>query len=420
LKRIFLLLFLSQILACTSPDSRVTITGEFPAENAEVWLTVEQDDETSRYTTYIKDGKFQIKIDSVEKGVYNIIIGWARPFDKRYFTYRDKKGAVTRVYKPQVLKYHSINKKLYINPAQSLTYHISTEKDINKEFIDNLDSVSYMKTNLLRLRTASDAEDTQLFERLDSAKEYFTGYTRYLIFDSLYNSSKRKDKIDDDFIGQAIKLNIRENYPTLLKTRREIIKNHLDNPIAAWDILDIGNDQLLAEIDEYEKLLEQMKDRAKESPYYKQAILKLSALKRPLVSGETLAFPTGYAPDGGEVNFTPAFHRYTLVEFWASWCAPCRVQNPDWNELLYHYKDKGFQILGVSLDVSEANWRKAIESDHLDDWIHISDLGDGFRGSNALRYGIQAIPFNILIDQQGRIVTQNIRPAELGKFLEKN
>lgn len=291
MKRIFLLLFLSQILACTSPDSRVTITGEFPAENAEVWMTVEQDDETSRYTTYIKDGKFQIKIDSLEKGVYNIIIRWARSFDKRYFTYRDKKGAVTGVYKPQVRKYHNINKKLYINPAQSLTYHISTEKDINKEFIDNLDSVSYMKTNLLRLRTASDAEDTQLFERLDSAKEYFTGYTRYLIFDSLYNSSKRKDKIDDDFIGQAIKLNIRENYPTLLKTRREIIKNHLDNPIAAWDILDIGNDQLLAEIDEYEKLLEQMKDRAKESPYYKQAILKLSALKRPLVRGETLAFP---------------------------------------------------------------------------------------------------------------------------------
>lgn len=67
--------------------------------------------------------------------------------------------------------------------------------------------------------------------------------------------------------------------------------------------------------------------------------------------------------------------------------------------------------------MSAANWKKAIEGDHLDDWLHIADLEDGFKGSNALRYGIQAIPFNILIDQEGRVVTKDIGPDEMEEFL---
>lgn len=405
------------MFSCKSDD--IQISGEFPVEDAEVYINLERNGEKWRIRTLVKDGKFRIPIDSLEKGIYNVIIKWSRSFDTRHMTYRNKQGVVIRAYEPKVLKFRSMNKLFYVNPEQSRHYHISPEKKISQEFIDNLDSVSYLRTHLFRLKVTSDSEDAQLFEKLDSAEQYFRGYSRYLIFDSLYKASNRHDKIAHDFLTQAHRLNIKKNYPILLKTRREIITNHLDNPIAAWSLLDIGNDQLLAELDKYEALLKQMNGRAKKSPYYKQAMLKLDGLKRPLAEGQTLLLPTGRAPAGEDFNFSPTSYKYTLVEFWASWCAPCRVQNPDWNELLYQYKDEGFRILGVSLDVSKTNWIRAIEGDHLDDWLHVSDLGDGFSGSNALRYGIQAIPFNILIDQQGRIVTLNIGPQKLSEFLKE-
>jgi len=415
------MIFLSLFSSCTSEKSnRVHISGAFPAVvDATAKMFIEKNGEKWQFSTPIKEGKFHIAIDSLEKGIYNVIIEWPRPFEKRYMSYRNKEGVAIRKYVPKVVKFISLSKQLYINPEQSQSYHIISEKNITDEMINDHDSVSYLRTDLFRLKVVSEAKDTQLFEKLDSIKQYFRGYRVYLIFDSLYRSSNRPDKIEHDFISLAFKLNFQKNYQALLKTRREIIKNDLDNPIAAWDLLDIGNDQLLAEIDEYENMLKKMTGRAKESSYYKQAMLKLNGLKSPLAEGQILLLPTGQTPDLEDVNFKPSDYRYTLVEFWASWCGPCRVQNPDWNELLYKYKNKGFQILGVSLDISAANWLKAIEGDHLDDWLHVSDLGDGFKGSNALRYGIQAIPFNVLIDQQGRIVTKDIGPAELNEFLTK-
>jgi peroxiredoxin len=109
--------------------------------------------------------------------------------------------------------------------------------------------------------------------------------------------------------------------------------------------------------------------------------------------------------------------KYVLVDFWASWCGPCRKENPNVVKAYNAYKDKGFTVLGVSLDNPGAKdkWLKAIHDDGLT-WTQVSDL-QGWANAAAKSYGVQAIPQNFLVDPQGKIVGKNLRGEELDKKL---
>ena len=106
---------------------------------------------------------------------------------------------------------------------------------------------------------------------------------------------------------------------------------------------------------------------------------------------------------------------YVLLDFWASWCGPCRAENPNVVRAYNQFKNKGFTILGVSLDQAKGPWLKAIATDHLD-WHQVSDL-KYWKSKEALEYGIQAIPSNFLLDPQGRIIARNLRGDDLEKKL---
>ena len=109
--------------------------------------------------------------------------------------------------------------------------------------------------------------------------------------------------------------------------------------------------------------------------------------------------------------------KYVLIDFWASWCGPCRNENPNVVRMYNKFKDKGFAIYSVSLDQSKANWVKAINNDHLT-WTHVSDL-KYWQSTAAQQYGVQAIPQTFLIDKEGKIIAKNLRGDALEQKLEE-
>ncbi|MCK5028004.1 MAG: AhpC/TSA family protein [Bacteroidales bacterium] len=113
------------------------------------------------------------------------------------------------------------------------------------------------------------------------------------------------------------------------------------------------------------------------------------------------------SPDGDTILLSSLKGKYVLLDFWASWCRPCRVENPILVKNYKKYNEKGFEIFQVSLDKKKDAWVNAIEKDELT-WIHVSDL-QYWNSTPAQQYGVQGIPANFLLDRNGRIIAKNLR-----------
>ena len=122
---------------------------------------------------------------------------------------------------------------------------------------------------------------------------------------------------------------------------------------------------------------------------------------------------------GNPVKLSAFRGKYLLLDFWASWCGPCRAENPNVVKAYAEYHTKGFEILGVSLDRPGAkdNWLKAIHDDNLA-WTQVSDL-QFWNNAVAKEYGVSSIPQNFLIDPTGKIIAKNLRGDELEKKLSE-
>lgn len=189
-----------------------------------------------------------------------------------------------------------------------------------------------------------------------------------------------------------------------------------DNPSSYASVLALRGTFYMLDIEGLEKALSELDLPLHQMEEYKYMYGKLERMKAVDIGQPytDFALPT---PDGQSLKVSDVHQgNVMLIDFWASWCGPCRRANPEVVAIYSEYKEKGFEILGVSLDRDEASWKKAIEDDQLT-WPQISDL-KYWNSEGAELYGVPAIPHTVLIDREGKIVAKNLHGDELRKAIE--
>jgi peroxiredoxin len=171
---------------------------------------------------------------------------------------------------------------------------------------------------------------------------------------------------------------------------------------AGWDI----------DADKVEPLFQQLSPAVKKYPSASSLEARIEIAKKTGIGRIAMDF-TQADTSGLPVSLSSFRGKYLLVDFWASWCGPCRVENPNVVRVFEKYRDRNFHILGVSLDRpgQKERWMKAIHEDKLT-WTHVSDLLF-WENAVAKQYGIRAIPQNLLLDPEGKIIAKNLRGEDL-------
>ena len=169
--------------------------------------------------------------------------------------------------------------------------------------------------------------------------------------------------------------------------------------------------------EDFIQVRDQISEEYHACPDYEKLQAKIAELERSQVGANFQDF-TQATPEGELLSILSVEGTYVLVDFWASWCGPCRAANPALVAAYNVYHNKGFNIVGISLDQDAEKWKAGIEADGLP-WPQVSDL-NFWKNEIAVYYGIQYIPQNILLDDNGVIVGKNLSPEELNNFLINN
>jgi peroxiredoxin len=204
--------------------------------------------------------------------------------------------------------------------------------------------------------------------------------------------------------------NLNSQYINGLKT---FIRTHPQSPVSAHIIGNELNNQAIP-ISELMETLELIDKNLASNSNIKAATKRVDDLKGTMV-GYTASNFSQNTPEGKKVNLTDFRGKYVLIDFWASWCRPCRMENPNVVAAYNRYKDKNFTVLGVSMDSNKDLWVAAIKQDNLT-WTHVSDL-KGWGNEVGKIYGVTGIPQNYLLDKEGKIVAKDLRGPALDEKL---
>ncbi|MEP6684148.1 MAG: AhpC/TSA family protein [Parafilimonas sp.] len=257
----------------------------------------------------------------------------------------------------------------------------------------------------------------------DATQELYAFIKSYWGRDSLLSStysqlvSLGKEANQDTIVLK----NLEKQYTQQLSALGDLISGFINkskNPAAICFVIDKAKGAIAPE-----ELVSLVDNAAKRFPNHTGiASFKTALAQKPATSANTTyallnqQAPdlTMAAPDGKNISISSFRGKYVLVDFWASWCNPCRQENPNVVAAYSKFKNKNFAILGVSLDDDKAAWLKAIQDDHLT-WAHMSDLQSP--SAAATTYQFDGIPFNVLIDPSGKIIASGLRGEDLEQKL---
>ena len=211
--------------------------------------------------------------------------------------------------------------------------------------------------------------------------------------------NKAMQQIEEEYMGLENKKS---------QSMLDYAKKNNESVVAPFIIM---NNSYMFELDQLDEVTSGFSNEIAESDYVIFLQEKVATLKRVAVGQKYTDF-TLDSPEGKPIALSAAVKgKYVLVDFWASWCTPCRAENPNVVEAYNKYHDKGFDVVGVSFDKDHAKWVEAIEKDGLT-WTHVSDLKYWSSAAGKL-YGIQSIPQNILLNTEGIIIEKNLRGKAL-------
>ncbi len=195
--------------------------------------------------------------------------------------------------------------------------------------------------------------------------------------------------------------------------KREFIEKNVNSLIAMMMLNEMISKRELTH-DEAQTLLEKRNPDLPENVFTRLAKESMKMLRTADVGNPAPDF-TGPTPDGDQLSLKEAMGKVTLIDFWASWCRPCRVENPNVVRVHNQYKDQGFNIISVSLDRpgQREQWLNAIKDDKMD-WFHVSNL-QFWNDPIAKKYGVRSIPATYILDENGVIVAKNVRGQALGQ-----
>jgi len=284
----------------------------------------------------------------------------------------------------------------YLQYRDSLQMNDLAGKKKEKEFlVEKIIALSKIRSNV---------KDTE--SMLLSLAKAQDGYAKYLLQEAQRKVSEMVQKY------QSL-------YDTESKKRNDVLMNYL---LANKDDLAVLMFIDLFPRDQYAKFHKEIITALNEKyPDHPLVAERFKVEKSPANATSIGAMAPDLAfenPDGKIMKLSNLKGKVVLLDFWAAWCRPCRMENPNVVRVYNKYNDKGFEVFSVSLDRDKASWIKAIHDDGLIWPNHVSDLGY-WQSEAAKIYGVSAIPTTFLIDKEGRIIAKNLRGAELENKLKE-